>query len=198
MTQGANLPNLLKAHDYLHRQGWRVSKSTLYQHHKDGRIRILEDGTISTRDLDKYASTFLKQKDGRRTSEILDKLQEQRAQAETDIIRSKAIHWDVKTKIIKGEYVERTALESELATRAIIFKSDIENFFRGQAEAIIQMVSGDPQKAPDLIDFCLSQAEDWLDRYSGDHVFKVEPVTGKILEDSDDDADEKDEDDETE
>lgn len=190
-TQELTFPNLLKAVDHLKERGWRVSRSTVYQHSKEGKIRIREDGTISAKDLEKYAIAFLKRTDGRRASEVLDKIQEERAQAEMEIIRSKAIREAIKAKRDAGKFVEKEALEMELSIRASVFKTDLENFFRGQAEAIIQLVAGDPGKAPDLIDYCLAQGEAMLDRYAGDKAFTIEtaplPVNDDLEDGNDDD-----------
>jgi hypothetical protein len=49
----------------------------------------------------------------------------------------------------------------------------MENFIRAQAAEIIRIVEGDPEKAPELIDFYLEHLEAWLNRYSKTKTWKV-------------------------
>jgi hypothetical protein len=69
--------------------------------------------------------------------------------------------------------VHRSQWDRELAARAKVFRSDMENFIRAQAAEIIRIVEGDPEKAPELIDFYLEHLEAWLNRYSKTKTWKV-------------------------
>lgn len=165
--ESASLPNILAVVEYLQDQGWKVSKSAAYQHQKAGKIRLQEDGTFRIKDIEKYAATFLKRLDGQ--TDFLDDLeclQKEKLAAETDKAKAQAAHWELKTKIENGQYVELELFEREIAARAKMFKADLENFCRSQAMGIIECVKGDHDLAPDLIDFMLEQVEIFLDRYA--------------------------------
>lgn len=165
-----HLKNIPAVIDYLDRAGWKISKSAAYQHKKEGKLRPADDGTFPVKMVDKYAKQWLEKKDG---SGNIDELQEATARATLEKLQAQARHWDTKTKIELGEYVHRNQWDRELAARAKVFRSDMENFIRAQASEIIRTVDGDPEKAPDLIEFYLEHLEAWLHRYSKPKTWKV-------------------------
>ncbi|HBJ74410.1 MAG TPA: hypothetical protein DDY86_02545 [Syntrophaceae bacterium] len=190
-------PNILAVVDYLRAYGWKVGKSIAYQHRNDGKIKPREDGIFYQKDVDKYARTFLRRHDtGMTISAEYESVQQEKSRAEADKLKAQAEHWQIKTAIARGLYVEKDQFERELARRAAVFKADIENFIRAQAVGIISLVSGDGTKAPDLIEHMLDQAESWLNRYSSTEEFTVplpQPTTmsddDEGIEDDDDDDD---------
>jgi hypothetical protein len=165
-----NIPAVIA---HLDAAGWKISKSAAYKHKKEGRLRPGADGWFSVKAVEKYARQWLEKKDGSAGQVSVEELAEQKAAAELEKIRAQARHWDTKTKIELGQYVPREEWDRELAARARVFKSDIENFIRSEASELIRMVDGDPDKAPDLIDYYLRQAEAWLDRYSQEKTWRV-------------------------
>jgi hypothetical protein len=190
---GQTLPNLLAVVDYLNGRGWKIKKSAAYQHHKEGKIRPQKNGAYRIADVEKYAATFLKRLDGARAA-LLDTIQQEKARAEMDKLKAQAEHWQIRTAIARGLYVEKDAFERDLARRAAVFRADIENFIRAQAAGIISLVDGDATKAPDLIEHMLDQAEGWLDRYSGEQEFTVpppQPAAAVMDDEGDDDMDDE-------
>lgn len=166
-----SLKNILAVVEYLKSlERYKVSQAGVYRHRDNGKLRPHEDGSYLTKDVDRYAATFLKRKDGsgglRATA--APAISDEKAAAEARKVSAQAEHWEIKTKILRGEYVERSAFDAALARRAAIFKSDIENFIRSTSAEMIKMVSGDDLKAPDLIEFWLEASERWLVRYSDD------------------------------
>lgn len=188
---GDTLPNLLAVVEYLSARGWKVKKSAAYQHHKDGKIRPQKGGAFRIADVEKYATNFLKRLDGVK-ADLLDTIQQEKARAEADKLKAQAEHWQIKTAIARGLYVEKDAFERELARRAAVFRSDIEVFIRAQAVGIINLVAGDATRAPDLIVYMLNEAENWLDRYSGEKEFTVPAPRAMVMDDEDDDDDDDD------
>jgi len=169
----------LSVAEYLKSNGWKIGKSLLYEHVRRGLLKSQKDGTFLLSDIEKYASTYLLQISGNKTgaSEI-DAMQSKKLQAETDKLVAQAEHWSIKAKVAAGQYVPRDLFELELAKRAAVFKNDIESFIRAQALGIIHLVDGSADKAPDLIEYMLDQAEDWLDRYAEEKEFKVPQDNG--------------------
>lgn len=165
-----SLKNILSVVDYLKGlDRYKIAQPTVYRHRDQGKIRPQPDGSFLLRDVDRYASTFLKLKDGTggltaRPPAVAD----DKAAAEARKVSAQAEHWEIKTKILKGEYIERSAFEAALARRAAVFKSDIENFIRSNSAEMIKLVAGDDLKAPDLIEFWLEASERFLGRYSDD------------------------------
>ena len=79
---------------------------------------------------------------------------------------AQARHWEVKTKILEDLYIDREWAEMQLAARAMVLKSDMENFFRSRAPEIIAKCDGKQEFAPDVIEYILTNLELWLGRYS--------------------------------
>ncbi len=159
---------------WLKENGWQVSRSALYNHCKQGRLRPDRDGLFSFATVKQYASTFLRRSStGQKVQVELDRLQRERAQAETKRAVAQAEHWELKNKVASGAYILYCEYERDLAGRITILKSDAENFARSSAGEIIRCVNGDPAKTPDLIDMLLISVRSWLVRYSSDREFVV-------------------------
>ena len=86
---------------------------------------------------------------------------------------AQARHWEVKTKILEDQFVDREWAEMQLAARAMVLKSDMENFFRSRAPEIIVKCDGKQEFAPDVIEYLLTNLEAWLGRYSQPIEFNV-------------------------
>lgn len=164
--------NILAVVDHLSGRGWKIAKSSAYNHSKEGKLRPREDGKYYLKDVEKYARAFLRRVDQTATG-MFDDLQERKLQAETDKLIAQAEHWQIKARAAAGQYVPRDLFELELAKRAAVFKNDIESFIRAQALGIIHLVGGSADKAPDLIEWMLDHAEEWLDRYAEEREFRV-------------------------
>jgi hypothetical protein len=159
------LSNPLAVTEYLKDKGWKVSKSTVYGHLKEGKIKSI-DGVFQIKDVEKYAGLNLKRLDGTSPADEAVQLQKDKLEAETRKARAQADHWEMKTLKDSGQYIDRDLFNGELASRATIFRNDLETFFRSNAGEIIKKVDGDVSKNPDLIDFCLERMELFLGRYS--------------------------------
>ena len=174
-TEPQVFKNLLDVVDYLDSVGFKVSKSTVYRHRTEGRIQPAEDGSFSVTVVNKYARGFLNKKNGSSAGPVktISPAADDKQSAEARKVAAQAEHWEIKTKILRGEYVERDIHESALAMRASRLKSDAENDFRNKASEAIRLVDGDMVKLPDMIDWLLNLLEDWLDRYSEDVEFDL-------------------------
>jgi len=166
------LPNALAVVDWLNDQGWKVRKSAFYKHRKEGKIRPQADGTFRIADVEKYATVHLSRKDGSESGK-LDKLQQERVLAETEKSKAQAKHWVTKERILSGSFVPKDLFERELTKRAIVFRNDLETFGQSEAAGIVNLVKGDANLIPELIQYMLGKFEDVLDRYAREREFKV-------------------------
>jgi hypothetical protein len=144
-----------------------VVQSTVYSHAKKGMIQAGTDGKYTLSVVEDYAKFYLAKLDYDPDKIDLDPEHEKRL-AETKKAQAQAIHWDTKTKIMTGDYIEREAYERALAKRAAIFKSDLTNFARAEAGEICSILEGNAVKIPDLIEHLLERFEQFLDRYAAD------------------------------
>jgi hypothetical protein len=194
------LKNLHAVVKYLEEKGYKIKKSSVYNHQAAGKIRPNKAGEYPVAAVDKYAAVHLKLADGTPSGgKALDKAQKEKADAETREKLARARHWELRTGALEGKLVPRELFENELAGRAAIFRADGENFFRSQVSAIVNIVSGDPAKIPELMSYCLDAHEQWLARYLQKEEFKVDTSTyEKIFEQADkDDLDNNSGDDDT-
>jgi hypothetical protein len=174
-AQPEDFENLHAVMQYLQKKGYKIQKSAIYNHKTTGKIRPNKEGKYLLKDVEKYAQAHLQLADGSPSpAKILDKAQKERAEAETRERIARATNWEVRTAALQQKLVPRDLFENELAARAAIFRTDGENFFRGQAPAIVNIVGGDVIKVPELIDFCLNALEQWLSRYLQREEFKVD------------------------
>ena len=190
--KGESLPNALAVVDWLNGQGWKIRKTTIYQHRKEGKIKPQADGTFSIEDVEKYASTYLKRKDGTGSGK-LDRIQQEKLLAETEKSRAQAKHWITKERILSGSFVPKDLFERELTKRAILFRTDLETFARSEAASIANLIKGDVNLIPELTEYMLGKFEDMMDRYAQEREFKV-PLAAVSLdyrEAEDDDDDEE-------
>jgi hypothetical protein len=150
---------------YLDAEGWKISRSSAYEHRDDGKIRPGPDGKYTLSAAQDYARQHLQRKDGSATDDMIN-LQEQKLKEEIRRISSDAGLRELKYKERQGELIPREHVEIELAARASDLKTHLDASARSSAGRIIKMVGGDPQKAPDLISFMLGINRKVLDNYS--------------------------------
>jgi hypothetical protein len=78
--------NLHAVLSFLQDSGWKIKKTNLYQHRKDGKLIPDSDGTFARAAVEKYARTFLKQTaTGKRVTEATDDLQRKILTQQTQI-----------------------------------------------------------------------------------------------------------------
>lgn len=169
------LSNPLAVTEYLKDQGWKVSKSTVYGHLKEGKIKSV-DGVFHIKDVGKYANLHLNRLDGTSPKDEAGQLQKAKLEAETRKAQAQAEHWELKTQVESGQFIDRDLFNGELAARAAIFRNDLETFFRSNAGEMIKSVDGDISKNPDLIDFCLEKMELFLGRYAQPKTWQIPQV----------------------
>lgn len=184
-------PNAFHAWEYLANQGWKISRGLFYQHRDERKVRPARDGRFHEKDLIKYAKRYLKKKDGSSADEETGQLQQAKIDAETRKLKAQAEHWEIRTKTLSGQFVEKSWFERELAARAAVFRSDIENFFRSEASAIVAMVGGDPARTSDLSEFMMGRVEEWLARYSEGRKFETPLMPPDDDEEKEDPEDEE-------
>lgn len=174
--------NVLAVVDYLSMRGWRIKKSAVYAHVKQGKLRPEADGSFRARAVEKYARSFLKKiGEGPTFAAGLDKLQERRLKAEAEKLEAQASHWTIKAKVEAGLYAEKATFERELAWRAIVFRQGLQNFIYGQTPEMIRRAEGSLALVPDVTEFLLGRLDEWLAVYSEPGEFKVE-IAGDVFE----------------
>lgn len=185
------LPHVMAVVDHLAAQGWKVKKSAVYNHRKEGKLHPQDDGSFRITDAERYAERYLKRKDGSESPK-LENLQKKRLIAEISKTEAQAEHWANKAKASSGSFVPKEYHERDLARRAAVFRSDLETFARSEAPDIVNLFGGDAGKIPELVSWLLERFAGFLAAYAEEREFTI-PLLSSIKEDSPDVNNEDDE-----
>jgi len=153
------------------KEGWKVAQSSVYNHVGRHRLQRDEEGRFTLEAVDEYARRYLKRQDG--SSQNADETAQSKREAEVRRLRAQAELFEMKAEVEKGRYILREQFEQALASRAQLFKTDLNNFATGEAPEIVTLVNGESDKIPDLIEHLQERFADILDRYSRDTEFLV-------------------------
>jgi hypothetical protein len=152
---------------HLDQAGWKISKSTAYDHWKrEGKIKARPQGGFALSSVQEYAGNHLQRKDGTSGKDTNDDLQSQKVAAEVRRILSDAEMRELKLRTALGELIPKSQVEIELAERASNLKTYFAAIARSSAGRIIKIVKGDPQAAAELISFLLGLNKKAFDNYS--------------------------------
>lgn len=165
--EDAPLKNILEVLDYLQQQGWKVSKSKLYD--DQGKIDKQKDGSIIKKDADRYAKLCLSKLDG--SDYEIDPTQKNKE--ETRLTKERADKIAFENEIMRGSYVLCEEAEQQMAARAAYLKNSIEGFFHSLSPRIAEIINGDTTKIPELTEFCLREVEDFFNHYSKPLTFEA-------------------------
>ena len=149
---------------WLERQGFAVSKNTIYNHIGPGKIEPTPEG-YSQRQALRYAEDHLKRRDGSR-GESRNSLQRRKQEAEIARILAQTRLAELKAAIAEGKYIPREQVEADLAARARVLKADLLTFGRLHIDDLVVMLHGDPARAPEVLAWFEGQVEAWLHRYA--------------------------------
>jgi len=193
-TSEMPLNSVADVRKYLKVRAWKISKTQLYEHVETKKLKRSDDGTFSIAAIDRYALKYLRRADGSKPSKALADIQERKYEADVRQSMASAEMKELKISILKGEYVRSDAFSLALVERAMLFKYDIETFCRSRAADIVNLVGGNTDKIPDLIEYLLDETAKWLSNYSEDREFNVpEPLrpqnSDSLLMNDDEDED---------
>jgi hypothetical protein len=159
INQIESLSNVLEVVEYLTARGWKIKKSSAYQHVKEKKLQHKADGTFSIADVEMYARKYLKRLDGTSVKKSIDNMMERKYNAETESAEFDARIKRIKAEAIEGKYVLREIFEDEIAAQALAFRNSIQTYIHAQAEEIVSFVGGDVSRIPDLLERMMDSAD---------------------------------------
>jgi len=171
---------IAEVHRYILSQGCRVTRQTVDNHKNAGKLKSHPGGGFARKDVDRYIAEHLTTDDDDQSG-----LQREKMEASLRKEQAQAEHLEIKTKVVRGLYIDRSQVEQELAARAAFLKDDLQNFWRSKAVEVIDIVGGDHAYVPDLVEFGIEQVEEWLDRYSRPMKINTTPVLLEEMEQGD-------------
>jgi hypothetical protein len=161
------LATLADVLNYLLDSEWKVTKTTLYRQHKEGKISPRPDGAYALKDVEKYARTWLKQKStGKRIAEKLEELQRRKLEMELSNLelenKRKALAYGKDVSSL----IPREQVENELATRAGILLAGFKHWIQSRAAEWIRLTDGDTRKVGDLINLMNHDLDEHINSYA--------------------------------
>ena len=172
MNQPVTFDSLLKVLAYLKADGWKVSKSTLYNHRRQGRIKPDSDGHYPLKSVLRYANAHLpRQTTLKRLAD--EELQRRKAEAELEKIEEQTRLARLRRQVEEGKYILRSDFELELAARAAVFYAGLMQMAQQKAGKWIQLVEGNTKRIPDLIQAIKLSIEELLNEYATTREFHV-------------------------
>ncbi|MBA7559396.1 hypothetical protein ES708_01010 [subsurface metagenome] len=167
--------NRLVVTKWLQEDGWKVSKSTVYNRIGKSKLLPRENGLFHLKDVEKYARVFLKRAGtGKRIQDEQDELQRRKTWLEVDKLEVEITRARQKQEVEEGSYIPRDQLEIELASRAAVLDAGIAHFFQSEAGAWINLVGGDQRKLPELISVLMAAKDGFMNQYARAKEFVVE------------------------
>lgn len=159
-----------EAVEYLRSQGYKIEKSKLYEDkHIIGFSTSNGSAVFKETALDKYAKKFLSLLSG---SDVVSP--EEKLKWETKIAEQKFNDMAFEAKIKGGAYVLKSEVEQMLAARAAFLKDNLgQGFIHSRAPKIAEILKGNPDNIPELIEFYLKHIEEVFDYYSKPMKFEV-------------------------
>jgi hypothetical protein len=171
--EGNHFATIADVLEYLSEE-WRVTKTSLYRHHKEGKLLPQADGTYQRTDIDKYSRTWLKQKStGKRISERIDELQRKKLEKE---LRNLDLEYERRKFAHEkdlGQFIPRDQMEVELAGRAGILDAGLKHWIQSRTADWVRTVSGDTKKVGELINLMIRDLDEHINSYASNREYQV-------------------------
>ena len=182
VAAGQGIDTIADALAYLQKSGWKVTKTSLYRHQKEGKFLPDPDGSYQQKNIDKYAKAWLKQQStGKRVSEKMDELQRKKLERELQIQdieyeRKKLAHAKDLDK-----YIPKEQMEVELAGRAGILDAGLKHWVQSRCAEWIRSVDGDMKKVGELINLMNRDLDEHVNSYAAPADYDV-IIDGEVEE----------------
>jgi len=168
------LPNTAAVLEYLRAGDWRVTKTSLYRHQKEGKLSPRRDGLYTLRDVDKYARTWLKQKStGKKIAEKIEEMQRRKLELELSNLEEDNKRKRFANDREAGLYIPKEFMEIELAGRAGVLDAGLKHWVQSRSAEWIRTVGGDTKKVGDLIILMNRDLDEHINSYAGALSYQV-------------------------
>ena len=180
------LRNRVAAVEYLKRNNIRISKTKLYRDADTGKLRVQPDGSILLSDIELYARAYLTPKQKASMNAEIEALQKEKLELESNRLREQIakLVWDREKEA--GRYLLRSDFEMELAARAAVLQTTLQQMAATKAYDWIAVCKGEHSKAPDMAAMVKAEIDEALNNYASTDSFQVvfinEPAAPKVLE----------------
>jgi hypothetical protein len=172
-TEG-NFDNIAAVLQHLEGAGWKVTKTSLYRHQKEGKILPDAAGRYPKKAVEKYAKTFLKQlATGKRVTEAQDELQRRKLEKEIARLELGIERDQFALDKDRGLFIPRDQMEIELATRAGVLVAGLKHWVQSKAADWITSVGGDTKRTGELINTMTRDVDEHINLYASSKEYEV-------------------------
>jgi hypothetical protein len=157
--------NRLAAHKWLLGHNYRVSQTKFYQDCRAGKVAVSEDGTYTQAAVEAYTKQAVITKRGESSAPV-DLVDAEHKKAKIKLAKIQAARQQHKLNVERGLYVPREQHENDLAARIRALREGLLRFCRANVLEIIEIVGGDRDRAPDLLERFESMVDDLMSTYA--------------------------------
>lgn len=171
--QSASFANIADVLGHLKRAGWKVTRSSLYRHHQEGKF-VARDGAYLHKDVDRYARTWLKKEStGKRERDGIDELQRKKAERELKRLDLEIQQRELVYAKELGKLVPREQIEVEMAGRAAVLDAGLRHWVHANAAEWVRTVAGDSKKVGDLILLMGRSLDEHINNYAAPRDYRI-------------------------
>jgi hypothetical protein len=164
--------NRTEVWQFLEKEGWKISKSTLYNHCNEGRLKLNRDGHYTLKAVNRYARTHLELKEtGQKIGD--EELQRKKTMAEVARITEQAKLAQIKRMAEEGRYIEREQVDLEMAARAATLEAGLKGMVQSRAGEWVALVEGEEKRAGDLVRDMMAVIDQTLNEFATVKEFEV-------------------------
>jgi len=152
-------------------RGVRIRKSKFYKDVGSGFPRLEADGrAISREELDRYAKTL---DAPAAAANAYSKAAEELLEAKARDRKALAEQAELKLARERGDLVSLTEVEHQIAHAVTLLRASQVQFIQTRAAEMVELVSGEPKKAGELVEFLLAESRAWFHGFSKKQTFTL-------------------------
>jgi len=164
--------NALEVLDFLEAEGWKVSKTSLYNHIKAAKLRPETDGTFTRRAVLAYARAHLQLLSTRQKTDDED-LQRKKLLVDIAVQSERLKREKLKREQEEGLLIPREDVDLELAARAVVQDHEWTRAIQARSSEIIALVGGDTAHAAELVRFLMEIKDEILNEFASTRFYHV-------------------------
>jgi hypothetical protein len=153
LKQERTFKNVLEIEVYLKKEGFKISKTTLYEYAKTGILNRNIEGLFEKRKIDKFALQRLKRKEtGKTVNEAAEKRNEREADAKAELIEIKLQNERMELEIKQKKYISKNDVDLALVSRAVFLDNALRGMLQVKAPYWVALVKGEDSMVSELIE----------------------------------------------
>lgn len=164
--------NPLEVLDYLQAEGWKIAKSTIYNHVNEGKLRPDAGKKFTLNRVLKYAKTHLETEKTRQKKKIEEK-QNKKIDLETEKLEEEIKEKKFKREIAEGKYILKENVYLELASRAAVLERGFKGMIQARAGEFVDLIDGDETKTGELVREMILEVDRTLNEFASIKEFQV-------------------------